>query len=223
MEFKKYLHGVSDAGSRLLFKFRSGTHGLNEELGRHRDRVGKCECSLCGAECESVVHVLWECSAYCDVRISFKEKLQELLGDKYLDFDILNSVEKTSYVLGSELWEDNFDPLISLVKEFILELWEVRKVRLYGNDSFSQSQSSAEGLGSYRIVGRRGDGNLIQKDIGKFCQLSGKVTEGKLGKFHNVVNADIINADGVCADRELTGSTHGCRCVVDGSVAMAAY
>ena len=33
--FKKYLHGVSDAGSRLLFKFRSGTHGLNEELYKH--------------------------------------------------------------------------------------------------------------------------------------------------------------------------------------------
>ena len=36
VEFKKYLHGICDAGSRLLFKFRSGTHGLNEELGRHR-------------------------------------------------------------------------------------------------------------------------------------------------------------------------------------------
>ena len=24
---------MADAGSRLLFKFRSGTHGLNEELG----------------------------------------------------------------------------------------------------------------------------------------------------------------------------------------------
>ena len=35
IEFKRYLHGVSDAGTRLLFKFRSGTHGLNEELGRH--------------------------------------------------------------------------------------------------------------------------------------------------------------------------------------------
>ena len=23
----KYLHGLSDAGTRLLFKFRSGTHG----------------------------------------------------------------------------------------------------------------------------------------------------------------------------------------------------
>ena len=29
------LHGVCDAGSKLSFKFRSGTHGLNEELGRH--------------------------------------------------------------------------------------------------------------------------------------------------------------------------------------------
>ena len=41
VEFKKYLHG--DAGSRLLFKFRTGTHGLNEELGRHRRREGRKE------------------------------------------------------------------------------------------------------------------------------------------------------------------------------------
>ena len=43
VEFKKYLHGKCDAGSRLLFKFiiRSGTHGLNKELGRHRGREGK--------------------------------------------------------------------------------------------------------------------------------------------------------------------------------------
>ena len=36
VDFKTYLHGVSDAGTRLLFKFRSEMHGLNEELGRHR-------------------------------------------------------------------------------------------------------------------------------------------------------------------------------------------
>ena len=58
------MHWMSDAGSTLLFKFRSGTHGLNEELGRHRGREGKVECILCGAEFESVVHVLWECPAY---------------------------------------------------------------------------------------------------------------------------------------------------------------
>ena len=28
------------SGSRLMFKFRSGTYGLNEELGRHREREG---------------------------------------------------------------------------------------------------------------------------------------------------------------------------------------
>ena len=65
-EFKKYLHGLCDAGTRPLFKFRSSMHGLNEELhvGRHRCREGKVECSICGAECGSVVHALWECSAY---------------------------------------------------------------------------------------------------------------------------------------------------------------
>ena len=48
VKFKKYLHGVCDAGSRLLFKFISGTHDLNKELGRHRRTEGKTECSLCG-------------------------------------------------------------------------------------------------------------------------------------------------------------------------------
>ena len=71
------MHGVDDVGTRLLFKFRSGTHGLNEELGRHRGREGKSEYALCGAECESVVHVLWECSAYSNIRVIFAEKLQE--------------------------------------------------------------------------------------------------------------------------------------------------
>ena len=63
VEFKKYLHGLLEV-YRLLFKFRSGTHGLNEELGRHRGKEGKTECSLCGDECENVSYVLCECSAY---------------------------------------------------------------------------------------------------------------------------------------------------------------
>ena len=41
VDFKKYLRGVCDAGT---LKFRSGTHGLNEELGRHRGREGRKEC-----------------------------------------------------------------------------------------------------------------------------------------------------------------------------------
>ena len=37
-ECKKYLYGVSYMGSKLLFRFRSGTNGLIEELGRHSTR-----------------------------------------------------------------------------------------------------------------------------------------------------------------------------------------
>ena len=53
VEFKIYLYGICDAGSTLLFKFRSGTHSVNEELGRHRGREGETKCSLCGNECEN--------------------------------------------------------------------------------------------------------------------------------------------------------------------------
>ncbi len=47
-----------------MFKFRSGTNGLNEELGRHRGNNDDRQWKLCGDECESVVHMLWECPAY---------------------------------------------------------------------------------------------------------------------------------------------------------------
>ena len=59
-----------DAGTRLfVLIIWSGTHCWNEELGRHRGRNGRTD--LCGDECESVVHVLWECPAYKDSREEF--------------------------------------------------------------------------------------------------------------------------------------------------------
>ena len=63
-----------------MFKFRSGTHGLNEELRRQRGKNGKTECILCSAECESAAHVLWECPAYTDSRDPFMVKIRDLLG-----------------------------------------------------------------------------------------------------------------------------------------------
>ena len=57
---------------------------------------------------------------------------------------ILSSIEKTSYVLGSEHWEKNFKDLLFLVKESIADVWEVRKLILYGDGACSshlQSQS----------------------------------------------------------------------------------
>ena len=94
-----------------------------------KGREGKIECSLCGNECENVSHVLWECSVYSSTRASFMKKLQELLYD-YEDFESLENVEKSSYVLGSELCESKFDGLLALVKEYIVDVWEIRKNNL---------------------------------------------------------------------------------------------
>ena len=58
---------------------------MNEELGRHRGRNGRTECILCGDECESVVHVLWECSAYKESWEEFLAKLRATLGEAFKD------------------------------------------------------------------------------------------------------------------------------------------
>ena len=114
IEFKNYLQGFGDPGARLMFKFRSGTNGLNEELGRHRGRNDDRQCKLCGEECESVVHVLWECPVYDTIRSTFMGKLKNLLGGIFEEFSALNNVEKTGFVLGCEKWNrSNFKALLS--------------------------------------------------------------------------------------------------------------
>ena len=50
----------------------------------------------------------------------------ELLGNRYADFDKLNSIEKTAYVLGSELWDYDFDDILSLVKKYVVGVWDAR-------------------------------------------------------------------------------------------------
>ena len=169
-EFKVYLHGFCDAGTRLLFEVRSGTHGLNEELGRERGREGKVECSICGVECESVVRVLWECPAYSSCREVFNTKLKELIGDS---FEQLSDIDKTAYVPGSELWEENFEDMLRLVKEFIVDVWEVRKQKLYGKDTCPSHRQCQTLTGNAGPV--TGSGGL---------RVSKLQDKGKLGKFH---------------------------------------
>ena len=89
--------------------------------------------------------MLWECPAYSSCRLMFLEKLQELLGDNYSTFDLLNNLEKTSYVLGSELWEDDFSFLLSIVTEFLVEVLETRNLNLYGDNSCPGPQPQSSG------------------------------------------------------------------------------
>ena len=45
-------------------------------------------------------------------------------------FESLYSFERVSFVLGSELWEDDFRCMLDHVKDYIVDVWELRKARL---------------------------------------------------------------------------------------------
>ena len=51
---------------------------------------------------------------------------KELIGD---NFEHLCDIDKTA---GSELWEENFEDTLTLVKEFMVDVW---KQKLYGEDT----------------------------------------------------------------------------------------
>ena len=148
-------------------------------------------------------------------------KLEELLGDRYANFEALNSVEKTSYVLGSELWEQNFKTLLRVVKEFIVNVWEVRKQKLYGDDSCPnqlQSQSSPGGLGDATGVEGQRDGKFREGKLRCVCYSS-------VAACNMCVDACAYDNVQSCMDTCtcMCSSAHSCGCVADGGDAMAAF
>ena len=126
-------------------------------------------------------------------------KLQDCLGDRYSDFEALDSVGKASFVLGNELWEEHFDSLLGLVKDFIISIWEERKRRLYGENECAQQPSPQSPAGDLGDIGGVGVQN------GKFMCQGGKTDTGVLHSH-------------MC----VCGSAHSCGCMVDGDSARAA-
>ena len=62
------------------------------------------------------------------------------------DFESLENVEKSSYVLGSELWESKFDGLLAWLTDYVVDGLEIRKHKLYDSDSGSGLQFHARNL-----------------------------------------------------------------------------
>ena len=84
----------------VLSFFLDGTHGLNEELGRHSSRNSSKACVFCECECESVEHVLWECSEYSSIR---KKLIKSLDGFLQNDFHLKSSFDKTKYIFDESI------------------------------------------------------------------------------------------------------------------------
>ena len=68
----------------------------------------------------------------------------EAIGNGFECFDTLDSLGKSSFIL----WEEHFDSLLPLVKDYVVNIWSARKIKLYGDDS-SQSQPSTRDLGEF--------------------------------------------------------------------------
>ena len=59
-------------------------------------------------------------------------------------------------MLGSEHWEKNFKSLLFIVKEYIVDVWEVRKQILYGDDACPSHLQSQSWLGIWSVTMGRG-------------------------------------------------------------------
>ena len=51
--------------------------------------------------------------------------------------------------IGSELWESKFNELLALVKKYIVDVWEIRKNKLYDSDSGSGLQPHTQSSSSW--------------------------------------------------------------------------
>ena len=80
----------------------------------------------------------------------------ELRRDRFEHFQSLDSFEKSSYVLGSEAYSSG---LVSLIKDFVLSVWEKR---LYGEHANVHQSHSPNDSGDLRGVAG-GDGCLCGK------------------------------------------------------------
>ena len=71
---------------------------------------------------------------------------------RYFNFYLTGTV-------GSEAWEEYSSGLLSLIKDFVLSVWEERKVRLYGKHANVHQSHSQNDSGDLRGVAG-GDGEL---------------------------------------------------------------
>ena len=59
---------------------------------QHKGKNDNRQCKLCGEECESVVHVLWQCPVYDTIRNLLRG------GRSSEEFSTLNNFKKTASV-----------------------------------------------------------------------------------------------------------------------------
>ena len=79
-------------------------------------------CNLCGEDCESVGHFLWNCPVYSEHCALCLEHLKNNLGNEFEHFKSCDVAGK-SPILGTELWGSRYEELLLLVQIKAVWLW----------------------------------------------------------------------------------------------------
>ena len=78
-------------------------------------------------------HFLWNCPVYSERRALFLEHLKNNLGNEFEHLKNCDIAGKSHFILGTELWGSRYEELLRLVKSYIIDVWELRKSKLYGS------------------------------------------------------------------------------------------
>ena len=81
-------------------------------------------------------HFLWNCPVYSERCALFLEHLKNNLGNEFEHFKDCDIAGKAHFILGTELWGSRYEELLCLVKSYIIDIWELRKSKLYGRSVF---------------------------------------------------------------------------------------
>ena len=94
--------------------------------------------------------------------------------------------------------------MLSIVKEFLVDVWGCRKLKLYGDNACPSPQPNSSGWDRGQV---------------------GKLWNGRNGRSGKMSHSNDVIGAYICSNVDLHvcmfGSAH-CGCVVNGSVAMAA-
>ena len=96
------------------------------------------------------------------VHLIFLEHLKNNLGNEFEHLKSCDIAGKSHFILGTELWGSRYEELLRLVKSYIIDIWELRKSKLYGS-----------GTGSLQYRSRPGRDTACQGK-GKFGKLVGE-------------------------------------------------
>ena len=84
------------------------------------------------------------------------------LGNEFEHLKNCDIAGKSHFILGTELWGSRYEELLRLVKSYIIDIWELRKSKLYGS-----------GTGPLQHRSRPGRDTTCQGK-GKFGKLGGE-------------------------------------------------